>query len=222
MKPKIAFFDMDHTLMNNDCDVSWKEFLVDRGLADASERDENAMFFQQYLDGNLDVEGFLDFQLRQFRGKRPDEIAPLIREHFAARVESRIYPDARLAVEELRSAGVPTILLTATNGIIAGPVAEWFGFDGLLATRLELQDGRYTGRIVPPYCFGPDKIGYARQACHDRGLDLPQAAYFGDSSSDIPLLEVVGFPTAVNPEGQLATRAKQEGWRVVRWTLDED
>jgi putative phosphoserine phosphatase / 1-acylglycerol-3-phosphate O-acyltransferase len=101
-------------------------------------------------------------------------------------------------------------------------VGEWFGFDEVLATRLELEDGRYTGRIVPPYCFGPDKIGYAEQACRARGADLSQAAYFGDSSSDIPLLEAVGFPTAVNPEGVLATRAADAGWRVVRWTLNED
>ncbi len=220
MKPKITFFDMDHTLMDNDCDVSWKEFLIDRGFADASARDELSTFWQQYVEGHLDVASFVDFQLREFRGKTPEEIAPLIREHFAERVEARIYPGARKIVEEMRSSGIPTYLLTATNEVIAGPVAESFRLDGMLATRLELRDGRYTGRIVPPYCFEEHKIGYAEEACRRHEVTLSEAAYFGDSGSDVPLLEKVGFPAVVNPKGELAARAAEAGWHVERWSLD--
>ncbi|MBN1343320.1 MAG: HAD-IB family hydrolase [Phycisphaerae bacterium] len=219
MQPKIAFFDMDHTLMDNDCDVSWKDFLVDRGLAHPSEREEMTAFFQQYLEGRLDVDGFLDFQLRQFQGKAHEEIHPLIREHFAERVVARIYPEALAAVASLRSASVPTYLLTATNGIIAGPVAEHFGFDGMLATRLETADGRYTGKIIPPYCFHSHKIMYARQTCDRHGVDLRDAAYYGDSTSDIPLLESVGYPTVVNPGQELESRASRDGWAIARWLL---
>ncbi len=220
MDAKIVFFDMDHTLMDNDCDMSWKEFLIDRGLADASERDEKDRYFQQYLEGRLDVEGFLAFQLRQFRGKAPEELAPLIRDHFEECVLHRIYPQARAIIDALRTRGVPRYLLTATNEVIAAPVAEHLRLDGMLATRLEIMDGRYTGKILPPYCIAGDKIGYAEQICRDHGVTLTEAAYYGDSSSDIPILEAVGHAVAVNPNGLLLERAEEARWPIERWTLE--
>ncbi len=220
MEPRIVFFDMDHTLMDNDCDMSWKEFLISRGLADASERDEAAAFYEQYVQGRLDVDAFLAFQLRQFRGKTPEDLAPLLRAHFDELVIDRIYPEARAEVSRFLAAGVPVYLLTATNEAIAAPVAGHLGFDGLLATRLEIANGRYTGRIVPPYCIAEEKIGYARQICDQRGHTLTEAAYYGDSTSDIPLLEIVGHATVINPGDELGGRAHTNGWRIERWSLE--
>lgn len=218
-EPRIAFFDMDHTLMDNDCDVSWKAFLIEEGLADPSENAEAARFYQDYRDGKFNIEAFLEFQLRQFRDRTPDEMAALARRHFERHARSRLYPDAVAAVADLRGRALPVFLLTATNDVIARPVAEALGFDGLLATRLETRDGRYTGRIVLPYCFGEDKTGYARALCAERGMTLRDAAYYGDSRADIPVLEAVGFPVVVNPAEPLRALAAERRWPVETWRL---
>lgn len=217
MPPILAFFDMDHTLMDNDCDVSWKEFLIGEGLAEPTERDEAASFYRQYRAGRLDVDAFLAFQLRQMRGRAPDEIGELAQRHFERVVRPRVYPDAEREVARVRASGATTALLTATCEAIAAPVAEAFGFDARLATRLEVADGRYTGRIVPPYCFGEGKIVFAEGLCREYGAALADATYYGDSQSDAPLLERVGKPVAVNPTPELSRLCEARGWPVVRW-----
>ena len=220
MNPRIVFFDMDRTLLDGDCDVSWKDFLLELGLAEPSEREETARFDDEFASGKPDIDAFLQFQLRQYRSRRPEELAPLLERHYRERVQPRIYPEARRAVRRYQESGVPTVLLTATNEALAAPLAEEFGFDAMLATRLELEDGRYTGGIIPPYCFASEKIGVAERYCHSPGLSLRQAGYYGDSVNDIPLLEVVGFPVAVNPRGRLKALAAERGWKVAQWKLE--
>jgi len=217
--PKIVFFDMDHTLMNNDMDVSWKSFLIEEGLAQPSERDEAGEFYRQYLEARLDVESFLRFQLRQFRQKRPEEMQTLVERHFERYGRPKIYPEAQREVRRYQGKGIPTVMLTSTSEAIAGPVARWFRFEALLATRLVVCDGRYTGEIIPPYCYGEGKIHHALPTCQDRGLRLEEAGYYGDSDSDIPLLSAVGFPVAVNPKKNLERLAAERGWPVKRWRV---
>ena len=218
-KLRIVFFDMDHTLMDHDMDVSWKSFLLKKGLADPAEEDEARMFYEQYLENRLDIDGFLDFQLRQFRGRTPDEMDALAREHFRDHARSRIFAEAGPLVRHYRAEGVHTVLLTATCEVIAAPVAEWFGFDTVAATRLTLQNGRYTGKIVPPYCFGPHKVDYARDICREHGLGLQEAGYYGDSLADIPLLQSVGFPVTINPGPELESLAIRNAWPVLGWRV---
>lgn len=220
MNLRIAFFDMDRTLIDGDCDVSWKEFVIERGLAEPAEREEVARFDDEFARGTPDVEAFLRFQLRQFRSRTPEELCPLLERHYRERVEPYIYPEARRTVRRYQERGIPTLLLTATNEAVAAPLAREFGFDAMLATRLEVQNGRYTGGILPPYCFASAKVGAAERYCHSFGLSLRQAGYYGDSIHDIPLLEVVGFPVAVNPQGRLKALAIERGWTIVLWKLE--
>jgi HAD superfamily hydrolase (TIGR01490 family) len=219
MQPRIFLFDMDNTLIDNDCDVSWKDFLMDEGLAAASEREEKDLFFRQYNEGRLDVDAFLKFQFRQFRGKRPEEMAALAQRHFEKIVRPRVYPEALKAVELARNLGAPTAILSSTCKVIAAPVAEHLGIEKVLATRLELRDGVYTGEIIPPYCLGTNKLFYARQFGAEFGATLAQAAYYGDSVNDIPVLEAVGFPTVINPSADLESLAVTRAWSIERWRL---
>lgn len=220
MKPKVALFDMDHTLMDNDCDVSWKAFLIEKGIADASENDEADRFYRQYLEGRLDVDAFLGFQLRQFKGQTKDEMAPLLAEHFERYGRPKLYRDAVAEVERYREANAPTAIVTSTNEAIAAPAAAFLGIDELLATRLEFLDGRYTGAIVPPYYLAEGKLAPAIDFCRRHGATLDEAAYYGDSASDLPLLRAVGAPVAVNPSGALEAEARAKNWRIVWWDVD--
>ena len=216
----IVFFDMDHTLIDNDCDVSWKNFLIDEGLADASERATADRFWQLYCRGELPEADFLAFQMRQFAGRTPREMAPLLERHFRERVKPKIYPQAVRQVRAALERGAPAVMLTATNRPVAEPLARELGLSDIIATELELVDGRYTGRIVEPYCSKAGKVRLARAWCEARGLDLARAAYFGDSLADVPMLEAVAEPTVVNPSGELLTCAQTRRWRIETWALN--
>ena len=216
--PSLYLFDMDHTLIDNDCDVSWKEFLIAKGLASPAARLTAAHFFEQYNRGELKIDEFMAFQLAEFRGRTPAEMAQLAREHFHSFVRHTIYEEGRRLVADLLAAHIPVALLTSTNEVVAHPAAKALGITDILATPLEIRNGKYTGKLGGAYCGGEGKIGAASQYCSIHGCTLAEAAYYGDSVADIPLLSVIGFPRPTNPSAALKTHALAHGWPVISFT----
>ena len=214
-QPAVYFFDMDHTLIDNDCDVSWIEFLVRHQLAPADSLQQADFFYEQYKEGKLDLDTFFQFQLAAFTGHTPEQLAVLADQHFAEMVHHTIYDRAQKLVSDALASGRPVVLLTATNEVLAAPFARALRIPHLLATRLELHDGRYTGRISGVYCGGVGKIGFAETFCREHGSCLAQAAYYGDSINDVPLLRLVGFPYAVNPAPALRAETWANGWPIL-------
>ncbi|MBN1865706.1 HAD-IB family hydrolase [Candidatus Sumerlaeota bacterium] len=217
-RPDVVFFDMDHTLIDNDCDVSWKEYLIQEGLADPSERGEMDRYWRLYYEGNLPVQDYLSFQLAQFRGRAPEEMAELARRHFEWRVRERVFPEARATLERLEADGVPRVMLTATNRPVAEPLARHLDMTDLIATELEIANGRYTGRIVEPYCIAEGKFVLASRYAAEQGRDLNRSVYYGDSIPDVAMLERVGRAVAVNPGEEMERIARSRGWRIERWS----
>jgi HAD superfamily hydrolase (TIGR01490 family) len=213
--PKIYFFDMDHTLIDNDCDVSWKSFVVKEKLAPSDALEKAKYYYYQYVDGKLQISDFMDFQLQEFIGRTDEEIRKLSQKHFDEWVKKTIYSKAETEVKRVQALGVPTVLLSATNYAIARPVAEYFGFDACLATELEIKDGLYTGKLAGEYALGSGKIEIARGYCESQGMTLKDAAYYGDSVNDFPILEAVGFPIAANPCPELKAGALENDWPIV-------
>lgn len=216
----IVFFDMDHTLIDNDCDVSWKEFLIDEGLAPQSEQAENYRYWDLYSEGRLPVDEFMEFQLRQFTGRTLEEMTPLFERHWKERVMNRVYPQAIRAIADYRARGIHVAMLTATNEMVAGPVCRALGLDGLVATRLEVVSGLFTGRISGTYCIKEGKISRAEQYCENKGFSLDQSCYYGDSVSDIPMLKRAAQAVTINPGEELGSLARERGWRVESWALE--
>lgn len=214
-KPEVYFFDMDHTLQNNDSDVSWKEFLVAEKLAPADTMEIAAEFFEQYKRGELDFPAFVRFQLREFAGNTPETMRALARQHFIRHSLPCIYPGARQLVDQALASGCPVAILSATNSYLCAPFAAHFNIGEVIATEPELKNGVFTGDIVKAYCCGEGKIIRAREFCEQRGLSLERAAYYGDSVSDIHILEAVGFPCAVNPAPRLRELAQNSRWPVI-------
>lgn len=219
-RPALWFFDMDHTLIDNDCDVSWKQFLVRHGLAPAAALAEADRFFADYRAGRLDHAAFIRFQLAEFASRTPAEMAALARWHFVEVVRPLLYPAAGRAVAAALATGAPVALLTATNEVIAAPLAADLGIPHLLATRLERRDTLFTGAMEGEYCGGAGKLAPARAFAARFGLTLDQAAYYGDAISDVPLLAAVGFPIVVNPGDPLAAEAAAHAWPIIRWGLN--
>lgn len=217
----IHFWDMDHTVVGNDCDVSWKLFLIEKGLAPESDGQIIHEFYAQYRRDALDTIAYNEFQLRDLIGKTYEELEPLSREHFEHVVRQRVYPRAYAMVTEQRRRGDIACMVTATNPVVARPVAEFFGFDELLCTELEIRDGRYTGKIIGDYRVGAAKVPLMEEACRRHGASLSEASYYGDSSADIPVLEAVGRPFAVNPPPALREHAARRGWTILEFSLKE-
>ena len=213
--PEVYFFDMDFTLQDNDSDVSWKQFLMREGLAPADTMAEVDRYFEQYQQGNLQLEEFFRFQLAEFIGKTPAQMAPLLERHFELCSRPKIFSGARELVEKCRRSGGKLVILTSTNRCISAPMGRHLGMDEVLACDPEVKDGCYTGRLANEYSGGPGKVNYAAAYCRANGLELSRAAYYGDGIYDRYILEAVGFPTAVNPVPPLRKLALQHGWNII-------
>jgi HAD superfamily hydrolase (TIGR01490 family) len=212
------FWDMDHTILDQDCDVSWKEFLISKGLADPIDRQVAEGFFRDYQEGFLNEKAFLHFQLREFRGRPPREMELLAEEHFQGYVKPSVRADAYERIQAQIRAGHLVYLLTGTNRIVAMPVARHFGIAQVLATELELRSGCYTGQILGRYCAGEGKLARLRHYCRSKNINLAEIHYYGDSVADIEVLQKVGHPVAVNPKPGLLAKAHQEGWPVLEFS----
>ena len=217
---KIHLFDMDDTLISNDCDVSWKSFTVRHGLAPESALQEAADFFEDYKRGELDLEKFTLFQLREFIGRTAAEMAELADAHFREFVLPTVRQSAIRQVREAKGSGAVTAIITSTNSVLARPVAEFFGVDELHGTELEIGNGRFTGRVKDTYAAGQGKVEIAGRILSERGISAADAAAYGDSINDLPLLSMVGHPRVVTPGAKLLEIARSRNWPVFDWAND--
>ncbi len=214
---KFYWFDMDQTLIDNDCDVSWKEFLIAHDMAPANTQAMVDAFFDDYNNGCLDHDAFSRFQLAEFAGRTYDEMLPLVRNHFVEYALPRVYPEAKALFEELQESGERVGILTSTNTIIAQPVAEFFKVDLLLGTQLEVKDGKYTGNYVPPFAGREGKVEILTEFSRMTKIAMSDMAYYGDSINDRFVLESVGHPVAVNPSAALRQVAVEKGWEILEF-----
>ena len=215
--PNISFFDLDHTLIANDCDVSWKEFLVEEGIAPKDSLQKAQYFFEQYISGARIGDEFLKFQLAEFIGRTEQEIQVLAEKHCEIKVKPRIIQDAQEVLQNRFQSEKIVCLLTASQGPIVAPIAEMFGIKHICPNRLEIKNGVFTGNIEAPFAGGEGKVLYAQEFCKKQGAKLEKAEYFGDSYSDRFILDAVGIAVVVNPGEALKELALQKKWRIVDW-----
>ena len=215
---KLYILDMDGTLIDHDCDVSWKEFLIAEGLAPRSDLALVEKYFADYNAGTLDHAEFIAFQFREFVGRTVAEMAEVARRHFEKIVRPKCRPGAREFVDRARREGAKTVILSSTNTVISEPVRAFFGIDRTDGTTLELSpEGRYTGRIAGEYALGANKIGFMRRFAAELGITPAEIGACGDSMNDVPLLSSVGKAFVVAPGPELAAVAARNSWPVLAW-----
>ena len=215
--PLIYFFDMDHTLIDNDCDVSWKHFLIKAGLAPADVLEQVEYYYQAYVKGELAIDEFMHFQLAEFVNNSIETMYNLAEQHFEQMIKPKIYPEALQLINDARSDNTQLALLTSTNTVVAAPLAKYLKID-LLGTELVIRHGKYTGEFFDPYCAGPGKVDIAAEYCRENNCLLSEAAYFGDSINDKFLLAEVGYPTVVNPDHALKKLAVGNHWNILHFS----
>jgi HAD superfamily hydrolase (TIGR01490 family) len=216
---RLALFDLDNTLLAGDSDYEWGQFLIDRGVLerDAYEA-QNRAFYDQYKAGTLDIHEFLGFALRPLAAHAPETLARWHGDFMASRIVPMIGVPARALVRKHRDAGDLCAVVTATNSFVTAPIAREFGLENLVATEPEMRDGRYTGNVAGAPCFREGKVRRVDEwlAAQGRRLaDFEASTFYSDSHNDLPLLERVTRPVAVDPDPGLLERAKKGGWEVI-------
>ena len=214
---RLALFDLDNTLLTGDSDYEWGQFLVDRGVLDRDAYEaQNRAYYEQYVAGTLDIHEYLGFSLRPRAEHTPAEIERWHGEFMRLRILPMITPAARALVR--RHAADLCALVTATNSFITAPIAREFGLPHLIATEPEKLDGRFTGRVSGTPCFRQGKIERLMEwlaALGHRLTDFEESIFYSDSHNDLPLLERVSRPVAVDPDEALAAEARRRGWAVI-------
>ena len=212
----LALFDLDNTLLTGDSDFEWAQFLIGKGVLDREVHEaRNVEFFEQYKAGTLDIHAFLDFQLAPLARHARTELDAWHREFVATRIRPQIGAAARALVEKHRAAGDLLAIVTATNSFVTGPIALEFGIPHLIATIPAQENGRFTGKPRGMPSFREGKITRVDAWLESHGLWLgsfTQSWFYSDSHNDLPLLEKVTNPVAVDADATLAQVAAERGW----------
>ncbi len=212
----LALFDLDNTLLAGDSDYLWGVFLVEKGLVDGElYKAANEKFYQQYADGELDILEFLNFSLNPLSQIPMQTLTALHEEFMDKHIRPLMTSLGKEKIEQHRELGDTTLIITATNRFVTEPIARAFGVDDLIATEPEIVDGRYTGRVAGTPCFQQGKITRLQQWMQAHDETLEDSTFYSDSHNDLPLLNIVEQPVAVDPDPQLEKTATENGWPVI-------
>lgn len=212
---KLAFYDMDGTLVSSN--VIHQYIWFARHSPDAGRR-----LLRLYLSFPLFATEFVSRRLfnivffRQYRGMERAWLQARSHQMCEQVLRPATFRGARALIEKDRSEGYRTILLTGSLDFAVAPFAEWLGIDEVVATRLVFDSsGRATGELLPPIMASAEKASALRRLLAEYNVSSVSARGYSDSTSDLPMLEAVGQPAAVNPSQGLRKRAIARGWPIL-------
>ncbi len=213
---RLALFDLDNTLLGGDSDHAWGDWLCARGILDGiAYKARNDAFYQDYLGGRLNIQDYLNFSLEVLGRNEMRQLAAWHAEFMRECIEPIILAKGEALLAEHRAAGDRLAIITATNRFVTAPIAARLGVETLLATECEIADGRYTGRTTDVPCFKEGKVTRLDRWLAENGLDLSDSTFYSDSMNDLPLLEQVTRPVAVDPDPTLRAEAERRGWPII-------
>ena len=212
-----AFFDLDKTLIEGSSGVHFARAAYRSGMIGRRELVGDLWANVKFrLQGSTDAgsEEIRDRILQAIAGVEVKELRRLSSDVLAG-VLPRLYPEMLRTAYEHQDAGRPVFIVTAASHEMAEMMAHVLAFDGGIGTRSEVRDGVYTGRPDGPFTYRSGKAEEIERVARERGIDLSESYAYSDSESDLPMLELVGNPVAVNPDTALARIARERGWRVI-------
>jgi HAD superfamily hydrolase (TIGR01490 family) len=212
---RAAFFDIDGTLLSVNTAPLYARYLRRHGRARRRDLLRTAYYLIQYRLNLLDIDRAIERASRMIAGRLESEVAVFCERWYDEVVRQYLVPGMRSVLEEHRAAGHELALLSSSTSYLAAPLARDLAVDHLLVTRLEVVDGRFTGRPVRPVCYGAGKVYWAQAFAAERSIDLDRSYFYTDSITDLPVLELVGYPRVVNPDRLLRRAARRRGWPIV-------
>lgn len=212
----LALFDLDNTLIAGDSDTLWGKFLVEHGHIDAEEYlAKHQRYYDDYVAGRLDIYEFLAFQLHILSQHDLATLQSWRAQFIEEKIREIILPKAQALIQHHREQGHTLVIITATNRFITEPIAEMFGVVQLIATEPERINGRYTGKVSGTPSFAAGKVERLEEWLQDQPESLCESWFYSDSHNDIPLLNQVCNPVAVDPDEKLAAAARKQEWPII-------
>lgn len=216
---KLVLFDLDNTLLSDDSDFQWAQFLISKGVLDREVYESrNQVFFDNYKAGTLDIFEFLDFQLAPLARHAREVLDTWHREFMATVIRPVITQKARDLVNKHLAEDSIVAIVTATNVFVTSPIAREFGIPHLIGTVPAQEGGRFTGKPRGTPAFQKGKIERVEAWLESMGLwwgAFESTHFYSDSRNDLPLLEIVSHPVAVDPDDTLRKHAEDKGWPVI-------
>lgn len=214
----IAFFDLDKTLLSRNSGAMWVRSELRGGHITYGQALAAYRWIARYHLGFARLEDALLASIASLRGAVESALRERTLAFYEREVRGLFRPGAFATIARHRAAGDALMLLTSSSSYLAAAACAELGFDGYLSNRFEVDAaGRYTGRPAGPLCYGPGKVQAAFPFAEERGVPLVACAFYSDSASDLPMLETVGLPVAVNPDPRLRVVALARGWKIVDW-----
>jgi len=193
----LAIFDLDNTLLGGDSDYLWGQFLVEKKLVDPVYYEhENQRFFNEYKNGTLDINEFLEFSLAPLSQYSMIQLNTLHQEFMENKIASIWLPKAEALLKQHRKNNDFLLIITATNHFVTAPIAEKLGVDDIIATIPEQINQKYTGKVDGIPCFQEGKVKRLSQWLTSKNNSLDGSYFYSDSYNDLPLLSEVTHPVA--------------------------
>lgn len=209
-----AFFDMDKTLISENSGSLYMKYRYEQGELGAMDLALGLVAYLRYKVGLLDIAAWTRDAMQQFRGESERAIAVEARTWFRDRVLPTLYPEAVETIRWHREQGHVVAIVSGATRYVVQPLAEHLDVRHFLYTRLEVERGRFTGRVIDPICFEEGKIYWLQQLVDAQRIDLARSWFYTDSITDLPLLDLVGHPVVTNPDPRLYREARRRCWPV--------
>ena len=223
--PNLALFDLDMTLLNVDSDHSWGRFIVNKGLVDPQVyADANDKFYQDYIAGTLDAVEYNEFVAAFLHTQTMADLHTYREEYLNTWIRPNMRTKGMAQIQKHKDAGDVVVVISATNDFVVVPIAGLFGVDAdhTLATKLEIIDNHYTGKVADRPNFKEGKIYHLTnliKAYQDRGVQFDKLIAYSDSKNDLPLLNYADEAVCITPDAILRAEAEKNGWRIEDWSL---
>lgn len=212
----LAIFDLDNTLIAGDSDYLWGQFLVEKGAVDADLFEaENERFYADYKKGTLDIMAYQKFSLAPLTQQRMATLRHWHEQFMEKYIKPITLSKAQELVDKHQSQGDTLLVITATNTFVTKPIAKLYGIKEIIGTDPEMVDCKFTGNVKGVPSFQEGKVTRLQEWLKDHNQTLEGSTFYSDSHNDIPLLEVVDNPVAVDPDPKLEKYAQQHNWSVI-------
>ncbi|MAH73108.1 MAG: phosphoserine phosphatase [Cellvibrionales bacterium TMED49] len=212
----LALFDLDNTLIAGDSDHSWGQFLVDEGYVSKSfYKEQNDKFLSDYITGELDICEYLKFSLGFLGETSFAELTDLRNRFVNSVVKPMQLPKAKALLETHRNAGDQLVIITSTNSFIVQPICSMLGVTDIISTDLVTFNGEFTGEVQGVVPFREGKVIRLNLWLSETNASLKNSWFYSDSVNDIPLMQIVSNPVAVDPDDKLRSIAKDRDWKII-------
>ena len=215
-KPALVIFDLDNTILNGDSDYAMINYLVHTQALDESAGKQNQIFIEDYQRGELDFDAYTTFALSAYIGMTRTEINEYMRPFVTKVIEPMINTLALKIIHDHGDSGDTILLASATNELIVQPIAKRLDIQNVIGTQVKFINDKCTGEYIPPSALGEGKLQLVQQWMQKNNFDdFSGTTFYSDSINDLPLLEAVDFPKAVNPDAMLEKISLERGWEII-------